>query len=91
MLCFCRDAHAIFHMMSLKATFHDDHDECVYHFLICDGMVDVLGVHHANIYLGDQFLETVCWCPLGIHEELVVCAVLIIASLVFSHEEVENI
>ena len=38
-----------------QATFHDDHDECVYHLLVWDGMVDVLGVHHVNIYLGDQF------------------------------------
>ena len=74
-----------------KATFYDDHDECVYHLLVWNGTVDVLDVHHANIYLGDQFFETVCWCPLGMHYELVVSAVLLISSLLFFHEEVKKI
>ena len=71
-----------------KATFHDEHNECVYHFLIWDGMVNVLGVHHTNVDLGDTFFETVCWCPLSMHEELVVCAFLLIVSLVSLNEEV---
>ena len=54
-------------------------------------MVDVFGVHHTNFDMGDKFFETVCWFPLGMHEELVVCAVLLISSLVFSHEEVKYI
>ena len=54
-------------------------------------MVDVLGVHHTNVDLGNKFFETVCWRPLGMHEELIVCAVLLIASLVFTHEEVKYI
>ena len=35
--------------------------------MVWDGMVDVLGVHHTTIYLGDQLFEPVCRCPLGMH------------------------
>ena len=55
MFCFFLASHAIFIGCIEQATFNYDHDEGIYHILVWYGMVNVLGVHHANIYLSDQF------------------------------------